>query len=204
MPDPLEPDRLAITYGTFDLFHIGHARLFQRIKARYGRLVVGVSTDAFNAVKGKEAVMPFRDRMEVVRACRWVDAVIPETHWGQKEDDIRRFRVDALVMGDDWQGAFDHFSSLCEVLYLPRTELVSSSHLKASVINQVERMRSRARYEKSLESLVAPISAGRGGADGRRQDSRPDQTAGPESSFSTLPEASPAPTIPRMHTRLEP
>lgn len=151
-----DADRVAITYGTYDLFHIGHARLFQRIKARFGHLIVGVSTDAFNAQKGKEAVMPFRDRMEVVRACRWVDAVIPETHWGQKEEDIRGLQIDALVMGDDWLGTFDHLSGLCEVIYLPRTELVSSSHLKASVIDQMERLRSRDRHERSLRSLIEP------------------------------------------------
>lgn len=159
--------RLALTYGTFDLFHIGHARLFQRIKARYDTLVVGVSTDAFNTVKGKESVMSFEDRMEVVRACRWVDGVLPETHWAQKEEDIRRLGADALVMGDDWEGAFDHFSHLCDVIYLPRTEAVSSSGLKASVLSQMERMRSRARYLESMTELSAsrPIS---GTESGRR------------------------------------
>jgi len=125
------PRGTAITYGTFDLFHVGHVRLFQRIRQRYEFLIVGVSSDAFNAVKGKVSVMPHADRMELVRACRWVDLVIPETCWDQKERDIVEHGADAFVMGDDWLGKFDHLEHLCEVVYLPRTEGVSSSLLRS-------------------------------------------------------------------------
>lgn len=125
---------VALTYGTFDLFHIGHVRLFQRIKQRFDRLVVAVSTDEFNAVKGKKSVVPFADRAEMVRACRFVDEVIAETDWAQKAADIARHAADALVMGGDWEGRFDHLGSLCDVLYLPRTEGVSSTELKADVV----------------------------------------------------------------------
>lgn len=125
---------VALTYGTFDLFHVGHVRLFERIKQRFDRLVVAVSTDEFNAVKGKKAVVPYADRVEVVRACRWVDDVIAENDWDQKARDIVVHGVDAFVMGDDWQGRFDHLKSLCEVLYLPRTEGVSTSVLKQLVV----------------------------------------------------------------------
>jgi glycerol-3-phosphate cytidylyltransferase len=132
---------IALTYGTYDLFHIGHVRLFERIKQRYGRLIVAVSTDEFNAVKGKKAVVPYADRVAMVRACRYVDEVIPESDWGQKEADVLVHGVDAVVMGSDWTGRFDELKSLCDVVYLPRTEGVSSTELKAEVVAAV---RSRA------------------------------------------------------------
>jgi glycerol-3-phosphate cytidylyltransferase len=124
---------VAITYGTFDLFHVGHVRLFERIKRRFGYLVVAVSTDEFNAVKGKKSTVHFDDRIELVRACRHVDLAIPETGWAQKENDIVHYGADAFVMGSDWDGKFDHLKSLTEVIYLARTEGVSSSELKQAV-----------------------------------------------------------------------
>ena len=125
---------VAITYGTYDLFHVGHVRLFQRIKAQFDHLIVAVSTDEFNAIKGKRSVMPYADRVELVRACRHVDEVIPETAWDQKPLDIRRFACTAFIMGDDWRGRFDELGALCQVIYLPRTEGVSSTDLKADVV----------------------------------------------------------------------
>jgi glycerol-3-phosphate cytidylyltransferase len=124
---------VAITYGTYDLFHIGHVRLFERIKQRYGFLVVAVSTDAFNAVKGKRSVVPFADRLAMVHACRHVDLAIAESSWDQKEADVRRYGADAFVMGSDWEGRFDFLKPLCEVVYLPRTQGVSSTELKDAV-----------------------------------------------------------------------
>lgn len=135
---PAAPDAsigTALTYGTFDLFHVGHLRLFRRIKERYRFLIVAVSTDAFNAVKGKRSVVPFDDRIEIVRSCRYVDLAIAEHDWAQKEDDIRQYGVTAFVMGDDWRGSFDHLDPICKVIYLPRTVGVSSSELKASVVS---------------------------------------------------------------------
>ena len=130
------PRGAAITYGTFDLFHVGHVRLFGRIKERFGFLIVAVSTDEFNAVKGKKAVVPFEDRIEIVRACRHVDLTIAESGWAQKQSDIRTYGTAAFVMGDDWLGKFDHLKSICEVVYLPRTVGVSSSELKAEVVSR--------------------------------------------------------------------
>lgn len=127
-------ETLALTYGTFDLFHVGHVRLFERIKRCYDRLVVAVSTDEFNAVKGKRAVMPYADRAELVAACRHVDEVIPEIDWTQKPLDVRRLGANAVVMGDDWTGRFDELRRWCDVVYLPRTEGVSSSLLKSDVV----------------------------------------------------------------------
>jgi glycerol-3-phosphate cytidylyltransferase len=133
----VRPGTVALTYGTYDLFHIGHVRLFERIRQRYDRLVVAVSTDEFNAIKGKRSVVPYADRVEMVRACRWVDEVIPETDWAQKERDIVALGADAVVMGSDWEGRFDHLKPLCDVVYLPRTEGVSSTELKADVVATV-------------------------------------------------------------------
>lgn len=124
---------VAITYGTYDLFHVGHVRLFERIKRRFDFLIAAVSTDAFNAVKGKTSAVPFADRIEIVRACRHVDLAIAEDDWAQKERDLVHYGVDAFVMGDDWAGRFDHLRPFAEVVYLPRTEGVSSSELKRSI-----------------------------------------------------------------------
>lgn len=118
---------LAITYGTYDLFHVGHVRLFERIKQRFDRLLVAVSTDEFNALKGKRSVVPFEERIEIVRACRHVDLAIPESGWDQKARDIVAHGADAFVMGDDWAGRFDELAALCEVIYLPRTPGISST-----------------------------------------------------------------------------
>ncbi|MEX8496166.1 adenylyltransferase/cytidyltransferase family protein [Sphaerotilus sp.] len=131
---PARLHSIAITYGTYDLFHIGHVRLFERIKQRYDRLVVAVSTDEFNAVKGKRSVVPFADRVAMIQACRHVDEVIAETDWAQKTRDIEAYGADALVMGSDWTGHFDEFRALCDVVYLPRTEHVSSTELKTDIV----------------------------------------------------------------------
>ena len=122
-----------LTYGTFDLFHAGHVRLLERLKARCDRLIVGCSTDEFNRLKGKTSAMSFEDRRIVLVSCRFVDLVIPEYMWEQKEIDIRMHHVDIFAMGDDWAGKFDHLQELCEVLYLPRTPDISTTELKAKV-----------------------------------------------------------------------
>lgn len=128
---------IALTYGTYDLFHIGHVRLFERIRQRFDHLIVAVSTDEFNALKGKVSVVPYADRVAMVQACRYVDEVIAENTWDQKASDIVRHHADALVMGSDWTDRFNEFKDLCEVLYLPRTEGVSSTELKADVVAKV-------------------------------------------------------------------
>ncbi|MCK9466445.1 MAG: adenylyltransferase/cytidyltransferase family protein [Thiopseudomonas sp.] len=122
-----------LTYGTFDLFHIGHLRLLERLRALGDRLIVGVSTDEFNTQKGKKTVVPFADRAEIIRGLSCVDLVIPETCWEQKAEDIKQHQVDILGMGDDWRGKFDDLGSLCEVVYLPRTEGISSTQIRNSL-----------------------------------------------------------------------
>ncbi|WP_322866813.1 adenylyltransferase/cytidyltransferase family protein [Aquicoccus sp. G2-2] len=129
----LEKVGTVLTYGTFDLFHVGHVRLLRRLSALGERLVVGCSTDEFNATKGKSCVMPYRDRAEILNACSYVSEVIPETGWDQKRDDIARLEADIFAMGDDWKGKFDDLSDLCRVVYLPRTDHVSTSELKQRV-----------------------------------------------------------------------
>lgn len=119
-----------LTYGTFDLFHIGHLRLIERLAAMGDRLVVGVSTDEFNAGKGKRSVVSYDDRAAIVGAIRGVDLVVPEQSWEQKRADILEHGVDVFVMGDDWAGKFDDLSDVCEVRYLPRTSGVSSTEIK--------------------------------------------------------------------------
>lgn len=126
-------DRVVLTYGTFDLFHFGHVRLLRRLAALGDRLIVACSTDEFNNLKGKKTVVPFEHRVEVLQACRYVDAVIPEHDWAQKRQDIRAHSVDVFGMGDDWAGKFDDLADLCEVVYLPRTEDVSTTRVKRRV-----------------------------------------------------------------------
>ena len=125
--------KMVITYGTFDLFHVGHVRLLKRARELGDRLIVGVSTDAFNAQKGKRTIIPYEQRAEIVQSIRYVDLVIPEESWEQKAEDIRKYHADILVMGSDWQGKFDHLKKYCDVVYLPRTRDISSSQLKNSL-----------------------------------------------------------------------
>jgi len=122
-----------LTYGTFDLLHIGHVNLLRRARELGGTLVVGLSSDRFNAIKHKRATQSYSDREAVLRAIRYVDDVFPEDSWEQKADDIRRLGADVLVMGSDWLGHFDDLARHCQVRYLPRTENISSSSLKASI-----------------------------------------------------------------------
>lgn len=125
--------KTVLTYGTFDLFHIGHLNLFKRARALGDKLIVAVSTDEFNATKGKTTLMPFEHRMELVRSVRFVDEVIAESNWDQKISDVQQHKVDIFVMGSDWQGKFDFLTPYCEVVYLPRTDNVSSTDLKKAI-----------------------------------------------------------------------
>lgn len=125
--------KTVLTYGTFDLFHVGHLRLLKRLRALGDRLIVGVSTDAFNAGKGKKTIVGFEERAEIVSHLECVDLVIPEFSWDQKVVDIRTHEVTVFGMGHDWAGKFDFLRSECDVVYLPRTEGVSSTELKALI-----------------------------------------------------------------------
>jgi len=126
-------ERIVLTYGTFDLFHPGHVQLLKRARELGSRLVVGLSTDEFNTLKGKRSVMRYEDRKTVLESCRYVDEVFAEEDWSQKLTDARRLGADVFVMGDDWVGKFDFMREACSVVYLARTEGVSTTEIKASV-----------------------------------------------------------------------
>jgi glycerol-3-phosphate cytidylyltransferase len=119
---------VVVTFGTFDLIHVGHIRLLERASQLGTMLIVGVSTDALSAKKkGRLPVQPEDERLELVRALRFVDQVFLEYALEEKEDYLRKYHADVLVMGDDWQGKFDYLSHICEVRYLPRTPSVSTT-----------------------------------------------------------------------------
>jgi len=122
--------KTVITYGTFDMFHIGHLNLLKRAKEYGDRLIVGVSSDAFNQLKGKKTLIPFKDRKEIVASVKYVDLVISENSWEQKIEDIQKYNVDIFIIGDDWRGEFDFLKSYCDVIYLPRTKDISTTQLK--------------------------------------------------------------------------
>ena len=126
-----------ITYGTFDLFHYGHLNLLRRAKALGDYLIVAVSTDEFNTLKGKKCYFPYEIRKQIVETIRYVDLVIPEDSWDQKEDDIKRYAIDTFVMGDDWKGKFDELKTQCDVVYLPRTDGVSTTQIKDTLGNKL-------------------------------------------------------------------
>ena len=124
--------RKILTYGTYDILHRGHINLLRRAKERGDYLIVGISTDEFNAVKGKKSYYDYETRKQMLEAIRYVDEVIPETDWNQKPDDIKRLGVDEVVMGSDWEGneKFEALRKYCNVHYLPRTEGISTTLIK--------------------------------------------------------------------------
>lgn len=123
-----------ITYGTFDLFHIGHLNLLKRAKELGDYLIVAVSTDQFNWEE-KQKICQIKDteRMAIVESIKYVDEVIPETCWEQKIQDVKKYDIDIFVMGDDWKGKFDFLKEYCEVVYLPRTEGISTTQIKTEL-----------------------------------------------------------------------
>ncbi|GEM05267.1 glycerol-3-phosphate cytidylyltransferase [Halolactibacillus miurensis] len=119
-----------ITYGTFDLIHQGHINILKRAKELGDYLVVAISTDEFNKIKNKKAYHSYETRKFILEAIKYVDEVIPEKNWEQKVVDIKNHKIDLFVMGDDWLGKFDFLKPYCEVIYLPRTEGISTSQIK--------------------------------------------------------------------------
>lgn len=119
-----------ITYGTFDLLHYGHINLLKRAKEHGDYLIVALSTNNFNEIKGKKCYFNYEERKKLVESIRYVDLVIPENNWEQKIDDIKEFKVDIFVIGDDWRGKFDFLKDYCEVVYLNRTPEISTTKIK--------------------------------------------------------------------------
>jgi glycerol-3-phosphate cytidylyltransferase len=119
-----------ITYGTYDLLHVGHINLLRRAKEYGDYLVVVLSSDEFNAIKHKTAYHCYEDRKIILEAVKYVDEVLPEYNWEQKIQDVVDNQIDVFVMGDDWKGQFDFLKDYCEVVYLPRTEGISTTKIK--------------------------------------------------------------------------
>lgn len=123
-----------ITYGTFDLFHVGHLNLLKRAKELGDYLVVAVSSDKFNMSKGKKSYHSVEDRVNILKSIKYVDEVIVEESWEQKIIDIQDNNIDVFVMGDDWEGKFDFLKEYCEVVYLPRTQGISTTKIKKDLM----------------------------------------------------------------------
>ena len=124
-----------LTYGTFDLLHYGHIRLLKRAKELGDYLIVALSTDEFNAVKGKKAFHNYETRKMMLEAIRYVDLVIPEENWEQKLDDVKKYYVDVVAMGSDWadRDKFDYLKDYCDLVFLDRTEGVSTTQIKEAL-----------------------------------------------------------------------
>ena len=121
-----------LTYGTYDILHRGHINLLRRAKERGDYLIVGISTDEFNAIKGKKSYYDYETRKMMLEALRYVDEVIPECDWNQKPEDIKKYGADEVVMGSDWENdpRFEALREYCNVYYLPRTEGISTTQIK--------------------------------------------------------------------------
>lgn len=122
--------RRVITYGTFDLLHYGHIELLRRAKQHGDYLIVALSTDEFNKLKNKKSYYNYEQRKMMLESIRYVDLVIPENNWEQKTEDVEKFNVDTFLMGHDWEGEFDFLKDHCEVIYLKRTEGISTTQIK--------------------------------------------------------------------------
>lgn len=129
--------RVGITFGTFDLLHVGHINILERAKKVCDYLVVGVSTDELNiAKKGVAPVYSQDERLKIVSALRVVDFVFVEESLEKKEEYVRRYNANVLIMGQDWAGKFDHLREMCEVLYLPRTPHISTTQVRAEIFSR--------------------------------------------------------------------
>ena len=120
-----------ITFGTFDLFHIGHLRILERAKNEGNYLIVGVSSDVLNVKKGKKSVFSLEERLAIVKALKCVDEVFVEEALELKDEYVKKYNADLLIMGDDWAGKFDWVS--CRVKYLERTPNISTTYLKNNI-----------------------------------------------------------------------
>ena len=126
-----------ITYGTFDLLHYGHINLLKRAKELGDYLIVALSTDDFNwKEKHKKSYFSYERRKALLEAVRYVDLVIPEESWEQKISDVKEFKVDTFVMGNDWEGKFDFLKEYCDVVYLERTPEISTTQIKENLKNR--------------------------------------------------------------------
>ncbi|HIF9502957.1 TPA: glycerol-3-phosphate cytidylyltransferase [Photobacterium damselae] len=149
--------KVVITYGTFDLFHVGHVRLLKRLSSLGDKLFVGLSSDEFNRNKGKKSFFSYSEREEILNSCRYVDFVFPEDNWQQKKDDILKYEADIFAMGDDWKGKFDDLKNYCDVIYLPRTEDISTTEIKKTLSSVNEKELDN--IEKQLHSVISIVKS---------------------------------------------
>ena len=147
-------DRTVITFGTFDVLHVGHLRVLNRARSLGDRLVVGVSADALNrSKKGRSAVFSQAERLEIVSSLKVVDQVFLEVSLRLKRDYIMRVGASVLAMGDDWKGQFDHLADICEVVYFPRTPSISTTAVIEHITSiAVSSMSSSARSREPFPS----------------------------------------------------
>ncbi len=126
-----------LTYGTFDLIHRGHINVLRRARELGDYLIVALSTDEFNKIeKNKVCYYTYDERKEILEAIKYVDMVIPEENWEQKVTDVEKYDIDVFVIGDDWEGKFDFLKEQCEVVYLPRTEGISTTQIKEDLASK--------------------------------------------------------------------
>ena len=119
-----------ITFGTFDVFHVGHINILERCATLGDTLIVGVSSDALNfSKKQRNPIYSEQDRLKIIQSLSFVDEVFIEHSLEKKREYIEFYRGDILAMGDDWEGKFDEFSDICEVVYFPRTPSISTSEI---------------------------------------------------------------------------
>lgn len=139
------------------MFHVGHVRLLKKLSQLGDRLVVGISSDEFNELKGKKSFFSYEERAEIVEACSYVSAVFPEHNWEQKVDDVIKYDADIFAIGDDWKGKFDFLKDKCEVIYLPRTKNISTTEIKSSLseinISELDKI------ESSLHDVISIVKS---------------------------------------------
>ena len=121
------------------MLHIDHINLLRRAKELGDYLIVGLSSDKFNLLKGKKAFFDFNERKKILESIKYVDNVIVENSWEQKILDIKKYNADIFVMGDDWLGKFDYLKEYCKVIYLPRTKNISTTFIKNKLGNENEK-----------------------------------------------------------------
>ena len=125
-----------ITFGTYDLLHYGHIELLRRAKEYGDYLIVALSTDNFNKLKDKKSYYSYEQRKIMLESIQFVDLVIPENEWEQKVKDVKDYYVDTFLMGHDWEGEFDFLKDQCEVIYLNRTEGISTTQIKKELYGE--------------------------------------------------------------------
>ncbi|WP_367146866.1 adenylyltransferase/cytidyltransferase family protein [Candidatus Thioglobus sp.] len=131
--------KIVITYGTFDMLHRGHMRLLERAKDFGDYLIVGVTDEDYDRSRGKlNVAQSTEQRVEAIKAIEFVDEVIIESHRNQKSEDMVKYKVDTFAIGDDWLGMFDYLNKYTQVVYLPRTQGISSTQLRSDIFGTVK------------------------------------------------------------------